>query len=65
MAHDPKGSLDFEAPIAELERKIEELESFATTTEMDLQGQIEQLRARCREAVHRLGVLLPERRRPV
>jgi acetyl-CoA carboxylase carboxyl transferase subunit alpha len=47
---DPKnGGLDFEAPIAELERKIEELESFAETTEMDLAGQIEQLRARCRE----------------
>ncbi|HZV02418.1 MAG TPA: acetyl-CoA carboxylase carboxyltransferase subunit alpha [Planctomycetota bacterium] len=47
---DPKnGGLDFEAPIAELERKIEELESFAETTEMDLGGQIEQLRARCRE----------------
>ena len=31
---DPKsGGLDFEAPIAELERKIEELESFAETTE--------------------------------
>jgi acetyl-CoA carboxylase carboxyl transferase subunit alpha len=49
-ASDPKsGGLDFEAPIAELERKIEELESFAETTEMDLGGQIEQLRARCRE----------------
>jgi acetyl-CoA carboxylase carboxyl transferase subunit alpha len=47
---DPKnGGLDFEAPIAELERKIEELESFAETTEMDLGGQIEQLRGRCRE----------------
>jgi len=47
---DPKnGGLDFEAPIAELERKIEELESFAETTEMDLGGQIEQLRARSRE----------------
>jgi acetyl-CoA carboxylase carboxyl transferase subunit alpha len=47
---DPKnGGLDFEAPIAELERKIEELESFAETTEMDLGGQIEQLRERCRE----------------
>src|SRR5262249_24763260 len=48
-ADDKRAGLDFEAPIAELERKIEELESFATTTEMDLQGQIEQLRARCRE----------------
>lgn len=47
---EPKnGGLDFEAPIAELERKIEELESFAETTEMDLGGQIEQLRERCRE----------------
>jgi acetyl-CoA carboxylase carboxyl transferase subunit alpha len=49
MAHDPKGSLDFEAPIAELERKIEELETFASTTEMDLSGQIAQLRDRCVE----------------
>src|SRR5438270_4018931 len=46
---DQRASLDFEAPIAELERKIEELESFAETTEMDLRGQIDQLRARCRE----------------
>src|SRR5262245_13750579 len=49
MAHDPKGSLDFEAPIAELERKIEELETFASTTEMDMSGQIAQLRERCVE----------------
>lgn len=41
--------LDFEAPIQELQRKIEELESFAETTEMDLRGQIDQLKARCAE----------------
>jgi acetyl-CoA carboxylase carboxyl transferase subunit alpha len=41
--------LDFEGPILELQRKIEELESFAESTEMDLRGQIEQLRSRCAE----------------
>lgn len=41
--------LDFEGPIVELQKKIEELESFAESTEMDLRGQIEQLRRRWRE----------------
>lgn len=41
--------LDFEGPIHELQKKIEELESFAESTEMDLRGQIEQLRRRWRE----------------
>ncbi len=41
--------LDFEGPILELQKKIEELESFAESTEMDLRGQIEQLRRRWRE----------------
>lgn len=41
--------LEFEGPILELQRKIEELESFAESTDMDLQGQIKELRARCAE----------------
>ena len=32
--------LDFEAPIIELEKKIEELRTFAESTEVDLSGQI-------------------------
>ena len=41
--------LEFEAPVLELQRKIEELESFAETTEMDLRGQIDELKRRCVE----------------
>jgi len=41
--------LAFEGPILELQRKIEELQSFAESTEIDLSGQIDQLRTRCRE----------------
>lgn len=41
--------LEFEGPILELQKKIEELESFAESTEMDLRGQIEELRRRWRE----------------
>ena len=41
--------LDFEGPIHELKRKIEELESFAESTEMDMQGQIAELRQRCED----------------
>jgi acetyl-CoA carboxylase carboxyl transferase subunit alpha len=41
--------LEFEGPIVELQRKIEELESFAASTEMDLSGQIDQLKLRCVE----------------
>lgn len=41
--------LAFEGPILELQRKIEELESFAESTEIDLSGQIDQLRQRCKE----------------
>ncbi|MCZ6689404.1 MAG: acetyl-CoA carboxylase carboxyltransferase subunit alpha [Planctomycetota bacterium] len=39
----PSGDLEFEAPILELEKKIEELEVFAETTQMDLSGQIRDL----------------------
>jgi acetyl-CoA carboxylase carboxyl transferase subunit alpha len=42
-------SLDFEAPILELEAKIEELRSFSQSTDVDLSGQIEQLNERCIE----------------
>jgi acetyl-CoA carboxylase carboxyl transferase subunit alpha len=42
-------ALDFEAPILELEAKIEELRSFSQTTEVDLSDQIETLRERCDE----------------
>jgi acetyl-CoA carboxylase carboxyl transferase subunit alpha len=41
--------LDFEQPIIELDAKIEELENFAETTEMDLTGQISQMRSRSEE----------------
>ena len=41
--------LEFEHPIIELDAKIEELESFAETTEMDLSGQISQMRNRSEE----------------
>ena len=41
--------LDFEQPIYELEAKIEELETFAETTDMDLSGQIGQMRLRSDE----------------
>jgi len=38
--------LDFESPITELDSKIQELEHFAETTEMDLSAQIHQMRER-------------------
>ncbi len=41
--------LEFEKPIVELEKKIDELVSFSTSTEIDLTGQIEQLRQRADE----------------
>ena len=41
--------LDFEAPIIELEKKIEELRTFAESTEVDLSGQIEKLVTKCDE----------------
>lgn len=41
--------LDFEAPIIELEKKIEELRTFAQSTEVDLSGQIEKLVKKCDE----------------
>lgn len=49
MSDSASPELAFEGPILELQRKIEELESFAESTEIDLSGQIEELRARCRE----------------
>jgi acetyl-CoA carboxylase carboxyl transferase subunit alpha len=39
-------NLEFEGPIEELRHKIEELKAFASSTEMDLSGQIDQLEAR-------------------
>lgn len=44
-----RNGLDFEAPILELESKIEELRSFSQSTDVDLSGQIEQLIERCNE----------------
>ncbi|HVR73802.1 MAG TPA: acetyl-CoA carboxylase carboxyltransferase subunit alpha [Planctomycetota bacterium] len=41
--------LDFEAPILELEAKIEELKSFSRSTQVDLKDQIEKLIERCNE----------------
>lgn len=51
--------LEFEGPILKLQRKIEELQSFAESTEIDLSAQIDELRQRCaelqREVVDRLS----------
>ena len=44
--------LDFEAPIIELEKKIEELRTFAESTEVDLSGQIEKLVKKCVHGLH-------------
>ena len=44
-----RNALDFEAPIIELESKIEELRTFSQSTDVDLSGQIEQLIERCNE----------------
>lgn len=41
--------LEFEAPILELEAKIEELRSFSMSTDVDLSDQIKQLIERCNE----------------
>ncbi|HBP19619.1 MAG TPA: acetyl-CoA carboxylase carboxyl transferase subunit alpha [Planctomycetes bacterium] len=58
MADSLTPELAFEGPVLELQRKIEELQSFAESTEIDLSGQIDQLRQRCaelqREVVDRL-----------
>ena len=50
----PSGALEFEAPILELEKKIEELEVFAQTTQMDLSGQIRDLLERLEEEKRRV-----------
>jgi acetyl-CoA carboxylase carboxyl transferase subunit alpha len=42
-------ALDFEAPIVELENKIEELRTFSHSTNVDLSDQIAQLIERCNE----------------
>ena len=44
-----RNGLDFEAPILELEKKIEELRTFSRTTQVDLSDQIEKLIARSSE----------------
>ena len=41
--------LEFEAPIIELEAKIEELRSFSQATDVDLSGQIDELERKCAE----------------
>ncbi|MFN0058300.1 MAG: acetyl-CoA carboxylase carboxyltransferase subunit alpha [Planctomycetota bacterium] len=41
--------LEFEAPIVELESKIKELLTFSETTDVDLSGQIEEMRRKCDE----------------
>ena len=50
----PSGDLDFEAPILEIEGKIEELQVFAQTTQMDLSGQIQDLREKLAEEKKRI-----------
>jgi acetyl-CoA carboxylase carboxyl transferase subunit alpha len=50
----PQQVLDFERPIIELENKIEELVSFASTTEVDLSAQIGELRARAGDLVREI-----------
>jgi acetyl-CoA carboxylase carboxyl transferase subunit alpha len=50
MVQKPRiAGLDFEAPILELESKIEELRSFSMSTNVDLTDQIQQLIERCNE----------------
>jgi acetyl-CoA carboxylase carboxyl transferase subunit alpha len=44
-----RAALDFEAPIVELENKIEELRTFSRSTNVDLSDQIAQLIERCNE----------------
>ena len=44
-----RDSLNFEAPIIELEEKIEELKSFSQSTKVDLSDQIAELVVRCDE----------------
>ena len=44
-----RNGLDFEAPILELEGKIEELRNFSQTTQVDLSDQIDQLLERCND----------------
>ncbi len=40
---------DFEAPIIELEEKIDELKNFSQSTQVDLSDQINELVVRCEE----------------
>ena len=42
MAHNPPG-LDFEKPIIELERKIEELKGFSSRQDIDISGEVKRL----------------------
>ncbi|MEE2856382.1 MAG: acetyl-CoA carboxylase carboxyltransferase subunit alpha [Planctomycetota bacterium] len=41
--------LDFEAPIVELENRISELRAFSESSEIDLSGQLEELKKKCEE----------------
>ncbi len=45
----PVPGMEFEAPIVELENRIEELLSFTQTTDVDLSGQIDEMRRKCDE----------------
>ncbi|MBI4604652.1 MAG: acetyl-CoA carboxylase carboxyltransferase subunit alpha [Planctomycetes bacterium] len=49
MAQGSRNVLEFEAPIQELEQKIEELRNFSQSTQVDLSDQIEKLLERCNE----------------
>jgi acetyl-CoA carboxylase carboxyl transferase subunit alpha len=46
--------LDFERPVLELEKKIDELVLFSQSTEMDLSGQIAELRRRAQDLVREI-----------
>jgi acetyl-CoA carboxylase carboxyl transferase subunit alpha len=54
----PAHTLDFEKPILELEKKIDELVTFARSTETDLSGEIAELRQRAAELVREIHAAL-------
>ncbi|MEM7262496.1 MAG: acetyl-CoA carboxylase carboxyltransferase subunit alpha [Planctomycetota bacterium] len=45
----PTPGMEFEAPIVELENKISELQAFTESTDVDLSGQLDEMRRKCDE----------------